>query len=106
METEKTKECPYCHEQIKEEAKKCRFCGEWLTTENKKVGSEPLKQGSADARAITRGLKQKEADDAGRGCLIGILIVVTILATIINWILGILVFIGGLIYIVKWYYKE
>ena len=27
---EPTKKCPYCAEQIKEEAKKCRYCGEWL----------------------------------------------------------------------------
>lgn len=109
METqpiEKTKNCPYCHEQIKEEAKKCRYCGEWLTNDNQRVGSEPLKQGTADARAVVKGLKEKEVDDAGRGCLTGILLVVSLGAVFLHWILGLLIFIGGLVYINKWYYKE
>ena len=38
METEQTKQCPYCGETININAKKCRFCGEWLEQE---VSPEP-----------------------------------------------------------------
>jgi Flp pilus assembly protein TadB len=49
-------ECPYCSEEIKESAKKCKHCGEWLEQTDEWSGS-------SNARAVNKGLKDKEFDD-------------------------------------------
>ena len=33
------KKCPYCAEEIQDQAKKCRHCGEWLPTDQLEVGA-------------------------------------------------------------------
>jgi hypothetical protein len=99
--------CPYCSEEIQDDAKKCRFCSEWLTIKAERTGGNLTEKGSMDARAMSRGIKQKELDDFGRGFLgfvvLGISVVVGIL---LHWIVGLVVFIVGMIFITKWYYKE
>lgn len=46
--------CPYCAEDIQDDAKKCKHCGEWIV----KPGSTPA------SRAVTQGMKNKELHDA------------------------------------------
>jgi len=56
--------CPFCCAEIPKQAKKCQYCGEWLN------GKQSRTDPSAAARAVNRGLKQKEIDDWWfSGCL-------------------------------------
>jgi len=42
-----TKKCPYCGENIKEEAIKCRYCREWLVDDGSKSGSMATQNNSS-----------------------------------------------------------
>lgn len=44
MPTSKTKECPFCWEEILESAKKCRFCGEFLNKEKEEKSEKKINE--------------------------------------------------------------
>ncbi len=54
---ERVKSCPFCCVKLPAQAQKCQYCGEWVA--QKKSRGVP----SDTARAVNRGLKQKEIDD-------------------------------------------
>jgi hypothetical protein len=99
--------CPFCFDEIEPQAKKCRHCGEWLEEASKRPGGTVASKGSADARAVNRGLKQKEADDfaAGFGMLI-LIISCCVLGSWTHWIIGWGCFFAGLAWLTSWYYHE
>lgn len=115
-ESEETKKCPYCSEQILITAKKCKHCGEWLEESKERKGSTWQEKGSVDARAVTKGLKQKEQDDFNQGCLIFVVLVVAVLvgsgasslfnSSKVGWITGVIIFIVGGVFLGKSYFEE
>ena len=102
------KQCPYCSEEIQEIAKKCKHCGEWLDGTKKDTGKSYATDGSAGARAISKGIKQKEYQDFERTLLgAGALFLACMLGFVFKkaWV-GIAAFVLLMIPITKRYYKE
>jgi uncharacterized membrane protein YvbJ len=98
------KKCPFCAEEIQDEAVKCRFCGEMLDKAMKKTVYDT----SADARAVNKGLKQKELDDFKMGCLgvIAFIFALIVGATSKSFFWGVITFVVFAALGSRWYYKE
>lgn len=110
------KTCPACGESILKVAKKCRYCGEWLEEPKSRPGSSAVSRGTPDARAVTKGLKEKEYHDFLLGCGTVLALVIAIPVGCVvgvstdssknGWAAGIILFLGIGMLFGAWYYKE
>ena len=74
-----TTRCPYCSEEIQATAKKCKHCGEWLNAPPARTVNVPegmFQQGSTDARAVAKGIKQERAASFQAGCAMVLIVFV------------------------------
>jgi hypothetical protein len=100
-----TAQCPFCRETIIKGAIKCKHCGEFL---DKTRSTSTSPQGSDSARAVARGLKEKESADIALNFFIGYVLVISgFLGYTFKswWVFGIICVIG-LVLCGAWYYRE
>lgn len=98
------KKCPYCAEEIQDEAIKCKHCGEMIHKQTKVSSLDP----SATAKAVNKGIKQKELDDFWMrfwgGIAFIIALIIGIAAKSFWW--GFIIFVVCAVISSRWYYKE
>ncbi len=100
--------CPYCSEEIQPTAKKCKHCGEWLEVAVDRAGAEASARGSVDARAVARGIKEKESQETLMGCGTFLALVAAVAVGVWSgsWLFGALIFFAAMVPLAGWYYKE
>lgn len=42
--------CPFCSEEIKDDAQKCRFCGEWLVSQDQIKNTQSIQKDNSDIK--------------------------------------------------------
>lgn len=107
-ESNPMKKCPFCAEDILENAKKCKHCNEWLDNTGKDTNRKLINDPTNAARAVAKGIKEKELADFQVGAvgLISLFLAIVIgIATKSFWI-GFIIFIVPMFFLAKSYYKE
>ncbi len=98
------KQCKFCAEEVKDEAIKCKHCGSMLVD----TPTVDIMASTESARAVTKGLKQKELHGTYKKLMLfGVILIslfVGIGSTHASWGWITLV-IGGLL-VNMWYYHE
>lgn len=100
--------CPFCAEQIQPGAKKCRHCGEWLTEPSKVTKGGAMGSGSADARAVAKGIKQQQLHESIYKFLIFVALGIGAFVGLVaqSWWWGIGVGLGLAVLAAFWYQRE
>lgn len=93
------------------QAKKCRYCGEWLNEGEKREGSGAGQRGTSDARAVSKGLKEKEFQEQMMTFIVGIVIVASIIIGFYTSFVGGIIAFAVLFVLASivgggWYWKE